>query len=144
MTIEQLRELRSAYKEIRQLSERIAELESMRVSPRATAYGAERVQTSPKGDVQPDNIARMDDLLGKYNSALESALSLTNEFEEALKMLNSRERRIMRMYYIDGMTWEKVCVEMNLSWTPLHYARRNALAIMCPDYKDKRQREYQK
>ena len=70
MTAEQLREVRSAYRERKQLSERIAELESMRISPRTAAYGGERVQGTPKGDIQLDNIARMDELLAQYNAAL--------------------------------------------------------------------------
>lgn len=126
MNVEKLREVREAYKERRQLKDKIVEFESMRLSPRGTVYG-ERVQTSPKGDVQPDNIARLDDMLEKYNAKLLECVELIAEFEKALECLKSRERRMMRMYYVDGMTWEKVCVEENLSWTNLHRIRRKAL-----------------
>lgn len=130
MTFEQLREVRSAYKERAQLADRIAELESMRISPRAAAYGSERVQAAPKGDIQPDSIARMDELLDKYNAALQRCMALTNEFEDALKKLNGRERRIMRLYYIDGYTWEQVSVEMNIGWRWVHRIKRNAISII--------------
>lgn len=126
MNSEKLREVRDAYKERRQLRDKIIEFESMRVSPRGTVYG-ERVQSSPKGDIQPDNIARLDDLLERYNAKLMECVELIDEFEKALDVLTSRERRIMRMYYVDGLTWEKVCVEENLSWTNLHRIRRKAL-----------------
>lgn len=122
-----LRTIRDTYKEIDQLREKISRLESMRISPRAAAYGSERVQSSPKGDIQPDNIAAIDALLERYNAKLRACVELVNEFETALETLAPRERRLMRLYYIDCMTWEKVCVEMNLSWTRLHEYRRQAI-----------------
>lgn len=137
MEFKKLCRIRDAYKEREQLKEKIYEFEQMRISPRAAVYGSERVQSSPKGDVQPDNIAKLDKLIAKYNSKLKAVVELVYEFETALEMLDERERRLMRLYYIDCMTWEQVCVEMNLSWTPLHNARRNALAKICPDYEPK-------
>ena len=130
MKIEKLREVRSAYQERAELAEKITELESMRLSPRAAAYGAERVKSSPKGDIQPDNLIRMEKLLADYNAALARCTSITSEFEEALKKLNSRQRRLMRLYYIDGYTWERVSVEMNLSWRWVHQIKREALKII--------------
>ena len=130
MTFEQLREVRSAYKERAQLADRIAELESMRISPRAAAYGSERVQAAPKGDIQPDSIARMDELLDKYNAALQRCIMLANNFEDALKNLNGRERQVMRLYYIEGYTWEHVAVKMNMTWRRVHQIKRNAIDII--------------
>lgn len=127
MTNEKLREVREAYKERKQLKEKIIEFESARTSPRGTVYGVERVQTSPRGDIQADSIATLDKLLERYNAKLIECTELIYEFETALEKLGSRERRLMRMYYIDGMTWEQVCVEMNLSWTNLHRVRRKAI-----------------
>lgn len=130
MTAEQLREVRAAYKERLQLLERIAELESMRISPRTAAYGGERVQKTLKGDIQLDNIARMNELLEQYNAALARCTALTGQFEEALEKLNSRARRLMRMYYIDGYTWERVAVEMDMSWRRVMELKRRAVDII--------------
>ena len=128
MTQEMLREIRDAYKEREQLREKIAQLESMRLSPRITAYGSERVQSSAKGDVQPELIAKVDEAIAEYNVKLKKCVDLIVTFENSIEKLTSRERRLMRLYYIDGMTWEQVCVEMNLSWTRLHQQRRDAIA----------------
>ena len=117
MTEERLREVRGAYKEQKQLKEKIVEFESMRTSPRSAVYGAERVQSSAKGDVQIDSIIALDKLLERYNAQLQKCVALTMEFEDALELLDSRERRLMRLYYIDGLTWEQVCVRENISWT---------------------------
>ena len=127
MTGEQLREVRAAYKERKQLEEKIVEFEFMRVSPRTAVYGTERVQTSARGDMQPDTIAKLDELIATYNAKLKACVELIAEFESALEVVNSKERRILRMYYIDGMTWEQVCVEANMSWTNLHRMRKKAL-----------------
>lgn len=128
MTQEMLREIRDAYKEREQLREKIAQLESMRLSPRIAAYGSERVQSSAKGDVQPELIAKVDEAIAEYNVKLKKCVDLIVTFEHSIEKLTSRERRLMRLYYIDGMTWEQVCVEMHLSWTRLHQHRRDAIA----------------
>lgn len=128
MTHESLREIREAYKEREQLREKIAQLESMRISPRITSYGGERVQTSAKGDIQPDLIAKVDEAISEYNQKLTRCVDLIMAFENSIEKLTARERMLMRLYYIDGMTWEQVCVEMHLSWTRLHQHRREAVA----------------
>ena len=106
----------------------------MRHSPRGPSYGTERVQTSRKGDIHPENLSKLEDLLDVYNEKLAKVLELILEFETALNLLNYREQEIMRLYYIDRLPWEKVCVKMNLSWTPMHNARRAAIKKICPDY----------
>ena len=126
MEYSKLDRIRDAYKEREQIKGKIVEFETMRTSPRAAVYGSERVQSSAKGDIQPDNIARLDDLIREYNTKLVECVELIFEFEEALKKLTEQERRIMRMYYIDCMTWEKICVETNISWTQMDRIKRRA------------------
>ena len=126
MELEKLGEVREAYKECKQLKERIVELEHKRISPRGAVYGSERVQTSMKGDIQPEGIAEVESLLKLYNEKLKESCNLIQEFENSLEKLSARERRLMRYYYIDCMTWEQICVEMHLSWTNLHRVRKEA------------------
>lgn len=127
MTQDKLREIRDAYKEREQLREKIAQLETMRLSPRITMYGGERVQSSAKGDIQPDLIARIDEAIAAYNAKLKKCVDLIIAFENSIEKLTSRERRLMRLYYIDGLTWEQVCVKMNYSWMHLHRLRKAIL-----------------
>ena len=128
MEYEKLGRIRDAYKECKQLREQIYEFEQMRISPRGAVYGSERVQSSARGDIQPDNIARLDKLLNDLNAKLQISVELIAEFEAELEKLSERERCMLRMYYVDCMTWEQVCVEMNMSWTNLHRIRRAAIA----------------
>ena len=129
MEFEKLCEVRNAYKEGRQLHGKIMEFEAMRISPRVAVYGAERVQTSPKGgDIQVDNVVKIDELLERYNAQLRICLALTQEFEQCInERLNSRERRIMRRYFIDCLTWEQISVEEGITWRSLHRIRKKAV-----------------
>lgn len=47
--------------------------------------------------------------------------------EHALDSLPSRERRVLRCYYIQGMTWEQVCAETAYSWRQVHRIHAAAL-----------------
>jgi DNA-directed RNA polymerase specialized sigma subunit len=112
---EDLYTLRKAMKNVDHLKEQIATLELRRISPRSAAYGSERVQSSAKGDIQPDQIAKIDRLIEKYRNELNDILNLQAEFEKLLLKLDPFEKRIMRHYYIDGMIWEEIWQETGRS-----------------------------
>ena len=123
--------MRKSIQEREQLREMVAELENARISPRAAAYGGERVQSSPKGDIQPDVIQRIDDLLQRYNAKLRESLEAVAEFERAAECLNEQEREILRMYFVQGRTWEEICVEKHISYRRVMQLRSNALDALC-------------
>ena len=75
MNREDLYTLRKAMKNIDQLKEQIAALELRRISPRSAAYGSERVQSSAKGDVQADQIIKIEALLERYRNELDKMLN---------------------------------------------------------------------
>lgn len=52
------------------------------------------------------------------------------EIEQALDSLPSRERRVLRCYYVQGMTWEQVCVETCYSWRQVHRIHTGALKML--------------
>ena len=122
MKREDLYTLRKAMKYIEPLKDQIATLELRKISPRSTAYGSERVQSSTKGDIQLDQIAKIDDLLEKYRSELNFALDLQAEFEKLLLQLEPNEKTIMRYYYINGMIWEEI-------WQKTGYSTRHLLRL---------------
>lgn len=49
------------------------------------------------------------------------------EIEAAIECLEPRERTLIRLYYIEGLTWEEVCVSMSYSWRQIHYIHKGAL-----------------
>ena len=115
MKKERLREIRYIYEEAEELKEKIIQFETMRISPRSAVYGSERVQSSMKGDIQPNTIATLDALLRSYNAKLRACIKITMEFEQALEKLSDRERIIIRKHYLDGMTWSDIQDDMNMS-----------------------------
>lgn len=119
---EDLYTLRKAMKNIDQLKEQIATLELRRLSPRSAAYGSERVQTSMKGDVQLEQLAKIESLIDKYRQELNEILDLQAEFERQILPLAPFEKKIMRYYYIDGMIWEQV-------WQMTGYCTRHLTRI---------------
>ena len=125
---EKLGKIRDAYRERDKLKDKIYEFECMRLSPRGASYGTERVQTSGKGDIQIENLAKLEDLLDVYNEKLARVIDLITEFEAAINKLSFREQQILRLYYIDRLTWEEVCVSMNYSWRQIHRIHAQALA----------------
>lgn len=130
MKEERLRNIRYIYEEAEELKEKIIQFETMRTSPRSTVYGSERVQSSMKGDVQPDTLASLDLLLRKYNIKLRACLKLIAEFEQAMTLLNERERIILRKHYLDGMTWRQLQDEMCMCERNLKRINRRAINKM--------------
>lgn len=127
MTKEQLK----AYVELRRerddLARRIEEIELERYSPRS-----QRLDGMPRGGsgenyVLEDRMDREDKLLELYRrkkAELDAALLV---IEEAIEVLDPRERRLIRLHYIDGLTWEQVAVQMAYSWTQVHRIHGKAL-----------------
>lgn len=119
MKIAEMYRLREAMEEKEQLAEKIAMLESARISPRVAAYDREPVSGSVKNDINADNLVKIDELLGRYNAKLAVILDLQARFETAIECLLERERKFMRKYFIDCLTWEKIASDEGLSWTQM-------------------------
>lgn len=130
---EDLYTLRKAMKNVEQLKEQIAALELRRISPRSAAYGSERVQSSAKGDIQADQIAKIDGLIDRYRKELNSILDMQAEFEKLLLTLEPFEKKIMRHYYIDGMIWEEVWQKTNYCTRQLLRIHKNVLDKLFPE-----------
>lgn len=56
----------------------------------------------------------------RYKTQLHRLAAAQAEIENLIESLEPGERRLMRCRYIDGMTWEEVCVRINYSWRQTH------------------------
>jgi hypothetical protein len=56
---------------------------------------------------------------------IKNRLSLIEESISALE--DSTERLVLRLRYIDGLPWEKICVKISYEWTWTHRIHSNAL-----------------
>lgn len=133
MVREDLYKLRKAVKNIEMLKENIARLESRRISPRGAAYGSERVQSSTKGDLLPEQTQKIDMLIKKYRKELSDILDLQIEFETMLERLEPTKKQIARSYYCEGKIWEEIWAETGYCVRHLNRLNREILAELFPE-----------
>lgn len=115
MTLEDLNRLRFLREEIRRLDEKAEVLHARaeRLTPILTGM--------PSGSHDHDQMAGIiAELVDNERRAAEKALALTQACEDAERWLDAlpeQQRRVMRLYYVDGIrTWKEVAEK-----TPYHY-----------------------
>ncbi len=116
----------NARKEHKQVTERLQVLESRMVN-----VGAQVIDGMPKGgsghDPMPDMLDAKNKLVERYRALAETLIRSQITIEEAIAGLDSTERMVMRHRYIEGLTWEQVCVAMDYSWRQTHNIHARAL-----------------
>ena len=128
MNKEQLREYKDLKRERDDLERKIKVLELEMYGPRA-----QRMDGMPRGGSGENNVReeQMDtkaELLELYRAKEAELSQQLLAIEQAIETLDSRSRHLIRLHYIDGLTWEQVCVAMNYSWSQVHRFHRVALA----------------
>lgn len=134
MTKERLRQYQQLKREATMLEEKLVELESAMTSPRI-----QRLDGMPQG--QPQGGSLMDMLVEQhltlkalYASKLKELNDTLLDIETAIESLTDpTERNLMRLRYIDGLTWEKVCVEIGYEWSQTHRTHARALGKLKGD-----------
>lgn len=98
MTKEQLRKYQPIKKEHRQLEQRLRNLE--------------RRPDSDQETIRP--------LIECYTKKLEELVAAQLEIEEVIATLEPTERDLVRLRYIDGLDWWKVCDRIGYEWAQTH------------------------
>lgn len=125
MTLEDLNRLRFLRDEIRQLDEKAMEL-------RARAERLTSILTGmPSGSHDHDRMAGVvAELADNACCAAAKALELTKACEDAERWIDAlpeQQRRVMRLYYVDGIrTWKEVAERLPYSYS--HTKRIKAVA----------------
>lgn len=113
-------------REVSQLAVKLEELESTMYCPKVpSSEGTPR--SSGAGDPTGKIVEQKTAILDKYNQKKESLTAMLLEIEESMEALTPTERMLVRYKYMDGMTWEEVCVTMRYSWTHIHRIHSAAL-----------------
>ena len=125
MTLEDLNRLRTMREEIRRLDEKAEVLRARaeRLTPILTGM--------PSGSHDHDQMAGIiAELVDNERRAAEKALALTQACEDAERWLDAlpeQQRRVMRLYYVDGIrTWKEVAERLPYSYS--HTKRIKAVA----------------
>lgn len=116
MTVGDMYALRREIRELASLKDAIVALETRRTSPKIAAYGADVVRGSRNADINLTNIAKIDALIERYNASIAAILAAQAEFETAIDPLLPLERVILRQYFLDGLSWEAICIAQGKSY----------------------------
>jgi len=127
MTRDRLRRYRWNAREIRQLGAQLDQLRAEMLSPRTSQLtGIPPAGTGGDSEVERA-VIRYADLEALYSRKRAALLEEQEAIELAIEPLPSPERQILRAHYIEGLTWEQVCVTVGYSWRQTH--RHHARAI---------------
>ena len=110
---------------MQKLEDRVLEIET------AVTKQTSVISDMPQGCAESDKMAAgvirlveaREKLLEKQLESLEGVMAI----EKAIEKLDERGKLLVRLHYIEGMTWERVAVEMNYTWQHLHKIHRNVL-----------------
>ena len=127
MTKEQLKAYRDLKQESEDLKLRIVALERDIYSPRSPRLDGMPRGGSGENYVLCEQIDEKDKLLRLYQETEAELNRQLFAIDIAIKKLEPRERRLIRLYYMDGLTWEKVAVAMDYSWRQVHRIHGEAL-----------------
>ena len=123
---ERLSSYLSARKEHKQITEKLTELNARMVN-----VGAQVMDGMPRGgsgvDPMPGMVDLKNKLLARYCALAEELIRTQLSIEEAIDTLDSTERMLVRHRYIEGMTWEQVCVALGYSWSQTHLIHARVL-----------------
>lgn len=130
MTKERLKAYRSIKLERDRLITMIEELEAQMQSPRS-----QRLDGMPRGGSAPSNpvenlVVKHVELIERYQQKVAELTEAAGEIENAIEVLDHRERTLIRLHYIQGLTWEEVCVAMTYSWRQVHRIHSKALELL--------------
>lgn len=130
MNKEQLKAYRYIKIERDCIAEMIAELEGVMYNPRSQRLdGMPRNGSGAGNEVEAVAVKRME-LLERFRRTEEECSTAIVEIEKAIEILPPRERTLIRLHYIEGLTWEEVCATMNYSWRQVHRIHAKALVAL--------------
>lgn len=127
MTKEQLKAYRGLKLERDRLLVMIEELEAQMRSPRSQRLDGMPRGGSASSSVVENLVVKHTELVDRYRQKVADLTRATEEIEDAIEVLESRERTLIRLHYIQGLTWEEVCVAMTYSWRQVHRIHAKAL-----------------
>lgn len=128
MTKAELRSIRDLNVEREKLLAMIKKVETVMYSPRAPQNTG-----LPRGKSEnpiEELVIRHEVLISEYTDKVQKLIKEICKIEAVLDKLPSKERTLCRLYYIENLTWEQVCVEMNYSWTQIHRIHASALRLL--------------
>lgn len=128
MTKERLRTYQAIKREAKQLQGQLEELEASMYGPKTQQLtGMPSGASADMGSTLERVVIKHTELVERYRAKLAELTAEQLEIEKAIESLDGTARVLMRHRYIEGLTWEEVCVRLNYSWRQTHRLHRRAL-----------------
>ena len=125
---------------IRQLKQELEEQEERLIQYEEEAYSltssmsrlgaTSEIKSHHTNDMMAESVAKMMDLNKYINSVLADYYYSIEKVEKSLDILSSLQRRLLRLYYIDGMTSDKVAEVIGYDRRSFFRIRKKALDLL--------------
>lgn len=129
MTKERLRRFRDLLAEKVHLEQQLETIEGVLYNPKIQQL-KQTPRASSKGNPTEDLIAKHLELVDLYQDKLVGLAMEQLAIENAIERLPIRERNVLRAYYIRGLTWEEVAVDVGYTWRHVHRVHSSALQLL--------------
>jgi len=125
ITKQRLQEYIWIKKSIKQLEDRIEELDTILTKTTGTLIDMPRNKT-PR-DLTNDLLAKKVDLQDTMKKRLNKSIIDLEEIEQAIAALPSREQYLFRMRYLEGKKWDDIFIEFGYSERQTHQIHGDTL-----------------
>lgn len=136
MTKEELKKQLHSYRQLKaeheQIGNELKKLEAFMTSPRGINMDG-MPRGSGSGDPLFGVVSKHIALKERYQGLLEELASAQTSIEDIIEGLEPMERQLMRYRYLDGLTWEEVCVKIGYSWRQTHRTHAAVLGKLLAD-----------
>lgn len=119
MTKDELKVKLKRYLDIKAEAEQIQELRDALLDPKGANLDAMPRSSGPGNPVEAARKQR-EALAREYDRKEQELVAEMAYIEAMIEGLEPIERKLMRHRYLEGLTWEKVCVAINYGWTNTH------------------------
>lgn len=129
---------KQAFQQYRQLCREIKELEEEKEAlaagqlPASWPLGRRGRRGGGRVDAVGDTAARLWQLSQLLAQRLNQLIALRGEIEAAIEDLEPEERRLVRLYYIEGLTWEQTAERLDYSVRHLCRMQREIMRRLFP------------
>lgn len=128
MKKEELKNYMETKREIEIIKDKIEYLEEKKTSIKSMIIDDMPKGSNTENDRLGELLGEIEELLNIYNEKQIRLIKQQMKIEDVIdKLEESTDRNIMRLKYIDGYTWERICVIMNYSWNGIHKKHRKIL-----------------
>lgn len=115
----QLHSYRDLLAEYAQIKDELTKVEAFMTAPKGSNLDG-MPRGGAAGDPMLSVVSHHIALQNRYKLQLVKLAAAQAAIEDMIESLEPGERKLMRCRYIDGLTWEEVCVAIGYSWRQTH------------------------